>query len=151
METLQYKGYEGTAELDITRGVCRGKILFIHDVVTYESSSIPGLQKEFELAVDDYIETCGELHREPQRPLKGQFNVRVPPSMHRDAVLRATKDDGTLNDVVVKALGCYLYTKQEVHNVTVNLELPESEIKTFTASASSVASPTVFGVMKNVH
>ena len=34
MDILKYKDYEGTAELDMSRGVCRGKILFINDLVT---------------------------------------------------------------------------------------------------------------------
>ena len=41
----------------MSRQVCRGKILFISDLVTYEAQSPVELQKEFELAVDDYIET----------------------------------------------------------------------------------------------
>ena len=38
----------------MTRSVCRGKILFIDDLVTYEAASPATLQKEFEAAVDDY-------------------------------------------------------------------------------------------------
>ena len=40
----------------MTRSVCRGKILFIDDLVTYEAASPAKLQKEFEAAVDDYLE-----------------------------------------------------------------------------------------------
>jgi predicted HicB family RNase H-like nuclease len=68
MDILKHKDYEGTAEMDAARGVYRGKILFINDLVTYESPSLTGLQKEFELAVDDYLETCVRLCREPQAP-----------------------------------------------------------------------------------
>ena len=81
MDILTYKDYEGTAELDMTRGVCRGKILFINDLVTYESTSPAKLQKEFEAAVDDYFETCEALGRKPQKSLKGQFNVRISPTL----------------------------------------------------------------------
>jgi len=108
VDILKYKDYEGTAELDMTRGVCRGKILFIKDLVTYEADTPSNLQNEFEAAVNDYLETCSELGREPQKPLKGQFNVRVPPNYHKAAILRALKDSVTLNDVVVSALGAYL-------------------------------------------
>ncbi|MDQ2990208.1 MAG: type II toxin-antitoxin system HicB family antitoxin [Pseudomonadota bacterium] len=108
VDILKYKGYEGTAELDVARGVCRGKILFIDDLVTYESSVIGQLQHEFEAAVDDYVETCRELGRSPQVPLKGQFNVRVPPLLHKELVLRATADVSSLNDVVVKACEAYM-------------------------------------------
>jgi predicted HicB family RNase H-like nuclease len=73
MGILKYKDYEGTAELDMARRVCRGKILFIDDLITYEAMSPAELQTEFEAAVDDYIDTCATLGREPQKPLRGQL------------------------------------------------------------------------------
>ena len=80
MDILKYKDYEGSAELDMACGVCRGKVLFIDDLVTYESASPTELQKEFVAAVDDYLETCLSLGKEPLRPFRGLFNVRVAPS-----------------------------------------------------------------------
>lgn len=108
MDILKYKGYEGTAELSIARGVCRGKILFIKDLVTYESDTPAQLQSEFEAAVDDYLDTCAGLNREPAKPFRGQFNVRIPPELHRSAALRAAEEGIALNDVVVKALDAFL-------------------------------------------
>ena len=104
MDILKFKGYEGTAELDMDRQVCRGKILFINDLVTYEASSPAELQHEFEQAVDDYLETCLQLAREPQKPFRGLFNVRIPPASHRAAVLRAATEGVTLNEFVVQAI-----------------------------------------------
>lgn len=142
MDTLTYKGYEGTAELDMTRQVCRGKILFIDDLVTYEADSPANLQKEFEVAVDDYIETCAMLKREPQKPLKGQFNVRIPPDLHRAALLRAKKDEISLNEVVVRALDAWLNTKAETnHNVHVTIEHVEPP-KTLVVSSASTETLT---------
>jgi predicted HicB family RNase H-like nuclease len=108
MEILKYKEFEGSAELDVKRGVCRGKILHIDDVVTYESKAVLGLQKEFELAVNDYLETCKLIGKEPQKPCRGQFNVRVSPELHRAAVVRSILEDTSLNDIVRKALDAYL-------------------------------------------
>ena len=113
MDILKYKDYEGTAELDMARSACRGKILFIDDLVTYESSSPAALQKEFEAAVDDYLETCAHLGKEPLRPFRGLFNVRVAPAVHRAASLRAVADGVALNEVVVRALDAFLKVKQE--------------------------------------
>jgi predicted HicB family RNase H-like nuclease len=108
MDLLKYKDYEGTAELDMARRVCRGRILFIDDVVTYEAASPQFLQQEFEAAVDDYLKTCVRVGKKPQRPFKGLFNVRVPAQLHRSAALRATRDGVSLNEVVVSALTSYL-------------------------------------------
>ena len=115
MDILNYKGYEGTVDIDMSRHVCRGKILFISDLVTYEAPSPAELQKEFESAVDDYIETCKILGREPQKPLKGQFNVRIPPVLHKKAAMQALAENVSLNDVVVRALETFVngYTEQK--------------------------------------
>lgn len=77
VDFLIYKDYEGTAELEVARGFCRGKISFIDDLVTYESTSIAKLQKEFEAAVDDYLKTCAALGKEPQRPIRTNEKVRL--------------------------------------------------------------------------
>lgn len=138
MDILKYKDYEGTAELDMARRVCRGKILFIDDLVTYEAASPAELQTEFEAAVDDYIDTCTTLGREPQKPLRGQFNVRIPPALHKAAALRALADNVSLNDVVVRALDAFVNIHSVVnHNVRVTLNIPEESMKTLVSSAST--------------
>lgn len=132
MDILKYKGYEGTAELDMDRGVCRGKILFINDLVTYESSVPSELRTQFQDAVDDYLETCKELGRQPQAPLKGQFNVRLSPELHRQLALRAATDDVSLNEVVARACDAYVCQREvqhhhshdhnHQHNITVEVD-----------------------------
>lgn len=138
MDILKYKDYEGTAELDMTRGVCRGKILFINDLVTYEAKLPSELQKEFEAAVDDYIETCSTLAREPQKALKGQFNVRVLPALHKAATLRALADNISLNDVVVRALDAYVNVRVDTnhHVETMNYVIGVGEFQNVVAFAS---------------
>lgn len=136
MSTLTFNGYDGTAEIDMDRGVCRGKILFIDDLVTYQAESPKKLQKAFEEAVADYIDTCKEVDKTPQRSLRGSFNVRVTPEIHRAATLRAVTDDVTLNEVVARAMDCYLNIRADVsHHVTVTLD-ENHEVQTVQALAS---------------
>ncbi len=66
MNIIKYAGYEGTAELDQESLVCRGRILFIDDLVTYQADSPNELRAAFEAAVDDYLATCKALGRCPQ-------------------------------------------------------------------------------------
>lgn len=115
MDILEYKGFQATAELDMSRCVCRGKVLFIADLVTFESATPDGLRREFEAAVDDYLETCESLGREPKKPASGTFNVRTSPELHRQAQIRAYVDGTSMNDVVARALSHYLAPKREVH------------------------------------
>lgn len=108
METLEYKGYKGSAEIDVESNVCHGKILFINDLVTYEARTPAALQKEFKAAVDDYVKTCLSIGKVPEKSFNGVFNVRVSPALHQAASLRAIKDKTKLNDVMVCALDAYL-------------------------------------------
>ena len=137
MDILKYKGYEGTAELDMSAGLCRGKILFINDLVTYKSDAPSGLQAAFEEAVDDYLETCRDLNREPAKTFRGQFNVRVPPDLHRDLSLRAVEKSITLNELIVEALNSYMCVSQQInHN---HFHLTGSPSETVTAASSQEA------------
>jgi hypothetical protein len=78
------------------------------------------------------------LGKEPQRPFKGLFNVRVPPALHRAAAVRGTCDGIALNEVVVQALTAYLNIRPEVnHVVKVTFEGTPSVIKTFRAVTSN--------------
>lgn len=150
MDILVYKDYEGTAELDMERQVCRGKILFIDDLVTYEADTPAKLKKEFEAAVDDYIETCASLGWKPKKPLKGQFNVRIPPDLHKAAVLRAMADNVKLNDVVVRAMAAYVNASSTVnHNVHVTVAIPEESVKTLMSSATSKPQWINYGASSN--
>ncbi|MBN4994688.1 type II toxin-antitoxin system HicB family antitoxin [Stenotrophomonas maltophilia] len=123
MNIIKYAGYEGTVALDLDRNVCRGKILFIDDLVTYEADLAtggPGIRAAFEEAVDDYLETCKELGRAPQKALSGTFNVRISPELHKAARLRAAEDDVTLNEVVAAAVHCYVNGGQRITNHSHN-------------------------------
>lgn len=140
MGILKHRDYEGTAELDTDRMVCRGKILFIDDLVTYEATMPAELRKEFESAVDDYIETCATLGREAKKPLKGQFNVRIPPELHKTATLRALADGVSLNDVVVRALDAFVSVRADInHKVRVTVDVEQSSLLTLVSSASGKA------------
>ncbi len=127
MHTMEYKGYQGSIEIDLVSGLLFGKILFVNDLVTFEAKTVPSLRKAFQEAVNDYLESCRQLGREPQQPCSGIFNVRVGPALHRAAAIRAQKDGVKLNAVIVTALEQYLegvtiqHAHTHDHNVTVKL------------------------------
>lgn len=108
MELLSHKGYNGSIETSLTDNVLHGKILFINDLVTYEADNIPQLKAEFEAAVDDYLDTCAQIGKVPQKSCSGQFNVRVTPELHRLAQQRAAEEGTSLNAVTASALESYL-------------------------------------------
>lgn len=124
---LAYKGYNGSSEIDTEEEVCYGKILCINDLITYQADSPKDLKKAFEEAVDDYLATCRELGREPQKPFRGLFNVRIDPALHRTIALRAADEHTSLNSIVEASIRCYLQGSNETHNhfnITVRSDEP---------------------------
>ena len=101
---MHYKGYTGQVAFSDEDSTFYGKILGINDLVTFEGSSVRTLKKAFQEAVDDYVETCQALAKEPEKSYRGQFNVRVSPKLHRLAVIQAAAAHITLNKFVEQAI-----------------------------------------------
>lgn len=104
---LEYKGYYAKVEYSSEDKVLFGKIEGINDLVNFESESTEGIEKEFRNAVDDYLEFCKEVGKEPDKVYKGTFNVRISPELHKKAALVALKNGDSLNKTIEKALEEY--------------------------------------------
>lgn len=107
---LSYKGYEGTVEFDPDGKVLRGKVLHIQDLVTFQTESCGEVENEFRAAVDDYLDFCSEIGKSPDKPLSGQFNVRISPELHRKISVMAIKQDVSLNSIVAQAILNFVHT-----------------------------------------
>jgi len=102
--TIEYKGYIGSIEYSSEDKCFFGKLEMIDDLVTFEATSAQELEDNFHNAVDDYLETCKALEREPQKVYKGVFNVRIEPELHREVYKEALKAGISLNSYVSEAL-----------------------------------------------
>ena len=63
-----------------------------------------GLRAAFHEAVEDYIETCARIGKEPQKSHSGQVMFRVSPEIHRKAALAAELAGKSLNQWAEEAL-----------------------------------------------
>ncbi|HEV2483493.1 MAG TPA: type II toxin-antitoxin system HicB family antitoxin [Puia sp.] len=111
-DLLTYKGYFGSARYSAADEVFYGKLEGIDDLVNYEASSVKELIKAFHEAVEDYLETCQRIGKEPNKTYKGSFNVRIPAEMHREAAIYAASADISLNDFVKTAIEYALLNKR---------------------------------------
>lgn len=66
---------------------------------------------------------------------KGPFNARIPPALHKAAVLRAVSDNSSLNDVLMRALDAFV-------NAVSGLSLPQA-IRDGPVHAAASAKPKV--------
>ena len=101
---LKYKGYVGSYEVCFESGTLSGKLEFINALVTFEAVTPTELKNEFELAVDDYLETCKELGYQPEKSLSGSFNVRIGSELHKEVAVRALESGCSINQIIVDAL-----------------------------------------------
>lgn len=113
MKPLQYKGYLGSVECDPEENCLHGRILYINDLVTYEAQTPAELSASFESSVDDYLKTCEQVGKVPEKSFKGTFNVRMTPELHKAAAVAAALQETTLNDFVAQAVADKLETQKK--------------------------------------
>ena len=101
---IEYKGYIGSINYSPEDKCFYGKLEMIDDLVTFEAISAQELEDNFHEVVNDYLETCHALGREPQKVYKGVFNVRIEPELHKRVYQEALKAGLSLNAFVRKAL-----------------------------------------------
>ena len=63
------------------------------------------LREAFHEAVEDYVETCAKIGKEPQKTYSGQVMFRVDPEVHRRAALAAELSGKSLNQWAEEVLG----------------------------------------------
>lgn len=113
-DILEYKGYYASLRFSSEDEVFYGKLLGIDDLVNFEGASVRELKKAFHEAVDDYLETCKKLGKEPNKTYKGTFNVRLTTDLHRQAALYAAMHNVSLNDFVRTAIDYALMHKDDL-------------------------------------
>lgn len=99
-----WKGYSARVEYDDEDGILFGQIAGIRDGVSFHADTVEGLRTAFHEAVDDYLETCARIGKEPQRPYSGKMMFRVSPELHRKAALAAELAGKSLNQWAEEAL-----------------------------------------------
>ena len=101
---IDYKGFTGVFEFDPSIDAFHGRIIGLQDVVTFQGRSLDELRREMAESVEDYLEFCAEIGKEPERPYRGEFLVRTTPELHRAAAVEAQASGMSLNAWVEAAL-----------------------------------------------
>lgn len=103
-EMLEYKGYIGTVEFDAVARIFHGEIVNTRDVITFQGVSVDEIENAFKDSVDDYVEWCLSEGVAPEKPYSGKFNLRLPPSLHRQLAITARRMNLSINNFVEKAI-----------------------------------------------
>lgn len=95
--TLSYKGYSARVEYDDEDGIFFGHLAGIRDGVGFHADTVADLRAAFREAVDDYLETCAKIGRDPQKSYSGNLMLRVDPEVHSKAAIAAELAGKSLN------------------------------------------------------
>lgn len=104
MKTMKYRGYAARIEYSEEDGCFVGHIAGIRDIVGFHGETVAELRSAFEEAVDDYLETCAKLGKEPQKSYSGRLMLRIPPAIHAAVATAAETSGKSINQLVSEIL-----------------------------------------------
>ena len=94
---MSYKGYSARVEFDAEDEIFFGSVAGISDGVGFHADTVEDLKSAFREAVDDYLETCVKIGKEPQKSYSGKMMFRIDPELHRRAATAAQLAGTSLN------------------------------------------------------
>ena len=97
MTAMIYKGFAATVEFDPQDVLFVGRVAGLNDVVGFHASDADQLIEAFHEAVDDYLQTCAHVGKQPEKPYSGKLMFRVDPEVHAKAALAAALNGKSLN------------------------------------------------------
>jgi len=101
---LHYRNYSGSVYFSEEDAVFHGKVVGIKALISFEGDSVSAITKDFHNAVDEYLKFCSAKGKEPEKPFKGSFNVRINAELHRKLALAASTRGVSLNTFVEEAI-----------------------------------------------
>ena len=104
MSTLTYKGLSASVEFEADDLILVGRIAGINDVIGFHAATPDALVVAFHEAVDDYLEACARVGKEPEKSYSGKLMLRVDPLLHRRLALAAELSGKSLNQLGEEAL-----------------------------------------------
>ena len=103
-DVMFYRDFIGSIHYSTEDEIFYGKIEGIDDSISFEGNCVEVLKASFHEAVEDYLELCELNEKDPQKAYKGNFNVRISPELHKQAVREATIKGVSLNQFVESAI-----------------------------------------------
>lgn len=104
INAMEYKGLIAKINFSSEDDVFIGAVQGVSFTILFEGRSVEELRRAFKKSVDDYLELCKRMNREPESSYKGNLNVSIPPQLHRQAARFALAQGGDLNDFVTEAI-----------------------------------------------
>ncbi len=76
----------------------------IKDIVGFHGETVAELKAAFEEAVNDYLDTCEQIGKSPQKPYSGKLTLHIPPEVHAAIATAAELSGKSINQWATEAL-----------------------------------------------
>ena len=106
-DMMKYKGYRATIAYDEDDKIFVGEVFGVADSLNFHGESIKELEASFHDCIENYLELCKKIGKEPQKEYSGCFNVRTTPSLHALAAEYGAENGYSLNQVVSMAMEAF--------------------------------------------
>ena len=108
---MKYRGYWAEIKYSDEDECFCGKIEGLkNDLISFEGENVKELKKDFKDAIDNYLQTCKELNKEPEKQCKGSLNVRLGVELHNKAKMKSIEQNISINELIKNAVVAYLKT-----------------------------------------
>ena len=101
---MEYKGYHAVISYDADDNILVGTVFGISDYLGFHGSSVEEAGAMFHQSIDNYLQHCKEIGKEPNKEFKGSFNVRLTTALHKEAAMEAAREKISLNQFVAEAV-----------------------------------------------
>ncbi len=112
-DMMTYKGYKAAIFYDNNDKIFVGEVFGITDSLNFHGRSIDELENSFRDCIENYLDYCKQIGKEPQKEFSGNFNVRISPVVHEHASEYAVENGISLNQVVSLAIEKFLGLKKK--------------------------------------
>lgn len=107
-DMMTYKGYRASISYDKEDNIFVGEVFGVSDFLSFHGESVSQLETAFCDCIENYLEICKKINKEPQKAFSGSFNVRTSPKVHEKAAKYAVENGCSLNQVVSMAVEEFL-------------------------------------------
>ena len=105
---MTYNNYHAQIQYDSEDNIFYGSVIGTNDRIGFHGSTVDELRERFKNTIDEYIELCKSIGKEPEKEYSGTFNVRIKPETHKKLYQISLKKGMSLNRTVDEILTEYV-------------------------------------------
>ena len=106
---MRYKGYWAEIKYSDEDECFCGYIEGLkEDIISFEGETVKDLKRDFKNAIEDYLKTCKELNKEPEKQCKGSLNIRLGVELHNKVKMKSIEKNISISELIKNAVSAYL-------------------------------------------